>query len=67
MGLNFREKFQNMIFAFFISQIRKVAIKENNYTVACDIHNYIFTEVNFLKKFVKILCHKNSDYTLLRI
>ena len=34
-------------------------IKENNYTVGCDIHDYIFTKAKFLVKFMKILCHEN--------
>ena len=56
MGLNFREKLQNRIFAFFISLIRE-GIKENNYTVGCDIHDYIFTKT--IKFSHKIRATKN--------
>ena len=42
--LNFLEGLLNRIFALFISRIR-----QNIYTLGCDINNYIFTKENFLK------------------
>ena len=68
MEVNFRDKLQNcFLFHVFIS-----GIKENNYTVGCDIQNYIFTKANFLMKFMKISCHKNFrlygiSFTVIRL
>ena len=46
---------------FFI-QIRQVSRK--NYTIGCDIHDFIFTKANFHVKFMKFCAAKNSDYTV---
>ena len=41
--------------------------KENNYTVGCDIHDYIFTKANFLIKSVKIFMTRKFWYTFKKI
>ena len=41
--------------------------KENNYTVGCDIHDYIFTKANFLIKSVKTFMTRKFWYTFKKI
>ena len=57
--LNFREKLQNRIFAFNFCKLHRLS------QLKCrgkHIHDYIFTNRNFLAEFAKI-----SDYTVFHV